>query len=107
MTITSCKTNNRVNPVGDMMGKITLSWVIEDSISKKQVAAQIKVATDQEMKFLVYYTGKDPDILSQSVEIPMEPEPATRYYWTVRVWGDAGDVCESSINWFETDGMDG
>jgi len=102
MKITSCKTNHVVNPLGYGMEHATISWITEDTASKKQTAAQVKVAGDSEMKELLYDSGKDEHLSNLAVDLPLELLPYTRYYWTVRVWGDAGDEAISEVNWFET-----
>ena len=102
MTITSCKINHIVNPIGFMMKRVTASWITEDTASKKQVAAQIKVATDADMKDILYDSGKDPGISSLASEIPLTLAPYTRYFWTVKIWGDSGDSQVSDVNYFET-----
>ena len=105
MVISTCKINHIVNPLGFMMKRVTASWIVEDTPSKKQAAAQIKVAHDPDMKNIVYDSGKDSEISSLAAELPLELVPYTRYYWKVKVWGDTGDTAESAVNWFETGKM--
>ena len=85
-----------------MLKRVTVSWITEGSKGKKQVAAQVKVAADASMKAVLYDSGKDANISSLAVEVPIKLEPRTRYYWTVQVWDDLGETAESSVNWFET-----
>jgi len=102
MKITSCKTNHIVNPLGYGMEQATVSWIAEDTSSKKQLAAQVIVSQDAEMKTVIYDSGKNPELSSLAAELPVKLAPYTRYYWTVRVWGDDGDEAVSDVNWFET-----
>jgi alpha-L-rhamnosidase len=100
--ITSCKTNHMVKPLGYGMQQATVSWITEDTTSKRQVAAQIVVALDDMMSNIIYDSGKNLELSSLAVDLPIELLPYTRYYWTVKVWGDGGDEAVSAVNWFET-----
>lgn len=102
MKITSCKTNHIVNPLGYGMDQATLSWITEDSSSKKQQAAQVIVAKDDKCSDILYDTGKNSELSSLGVHLPIELEAYTRYYWQVKVWGESGDEAISDVNWFET-----
>ncbi len=102
MRITSCKTNHIVNPLGYGMEYASVSWITEDTVSKKQAAAQIIVAKDAALKEIIFDSGKDEKLSNLAVDLPITLTPYTRYYWTVKVWGDAGDEAVSGINWFET-----
>jgi alpha-L-rhamnosidase len=73
MKITACKTNHIVNPLGFMMKNVTFSWITEDTASKKQTAAQIKVASDEGLSNILYDSGKSEDISSLAAKIPVEP----------------------------------
>ena len=106
MKIVSCKTNHIVNPLGFMMKAVTFSWITEETTSKKQTAAQIKVASDGGFSNILYDSGKSEDISSLAAKIPVELSPCTRYFWTVQVWGDEGDTAVSDVNWFETGKME-
>jgi alpha-L-rhamnosidase len=102
MKITSCKTNHLVNPLGFSMDKATVSWITEETTSKRQQAAQVIVARNLELNDIIYDSGKSNELSSLAVKLPITLTPYTRYYWTVRVWGDAGDEAVSEVNWFET-----
>jgi len=106
MKIVSCKTNHIENPLGFHMDEAVVSWIAKDSSSKKQKAAQVIVAADSEMKEVVYDSGMDESLDSRAVALPIKLEATTRYYWTVKVEGDAGDTATSGVNWFETAKMD-
>ncbi|MCM8712016.1 glycoside hydrolase family 78 protein [Clostridium sp. SYSU_GA19001] len=102
MKITSCKTNHIINPLGFGMEQATVSWITEDTTSKKQVAAQVIVARDAELEEIIYDSGKSSELSSLAVKLPITLTPYTRYYWIVKVWGDTGDEAVSEVNWFET-----
>jgi len=102
MKISSCKTNHITNPLGYGMEQTVISWITEDTSSKKQLAAQVIAAKDAGLHDIIYDSGKNTELSSLAVELPIELEPYARYYWRVKVWGDAGDEAESDLNWFET-----
>lgn len=102
MKITSCKTNHMTNPLGFGMDQATVSWIAEETNSKKQLAAQVIVSSDAELSDIIYDSGKSNELSSLAVRLPITLVPYTRYYWLVRVWGDAEDEAASEVNWFET-----
>ena len=102
MVIKHLKTNHLENPLGYDLGTPVFSYVVEETESKKQKAAQITVALDPDFKEIVYDSGEREDILNTEFELPCEIRPVTRYYWKVQVWGDAGDTAVSDTAWFET-----
>lgn len=102
MRIYNCKTNHIVNPIGFAMEYATVSWVTESAISKEQARAQVTVALDREMQQVIYASNPDASLNSTGVKLPIKLEPRTEYYWTVEVWGDAGDFAISEVNYFET-----
>ncbi len=102
MRITSCKTNHLVNPLGYGMEHATISWITEDTVSKRQIAAQILVAKDEKLSEILYDSGRISGPSNLAFDLPVELTSYTRYFWTVRVWGDAGDEAVSAVNWFET-----
>ena len=106
MRIYNCKTNHIVNPIGFFMKYATVSWVTESAASKEQVRAQITVAADREMQQVIYASNPDTALNSTGVKLPIELMPRTTYYWTVQVWGDAGDTAISEVNFFETGKQD-
>lgn len=84
------------------MKHATVSWVTESDTSKEQVRAQVTVALDREMQQVIYTSSPDASLSSTGVKLPITLKPRTRYYWTVQVWGDAGDTAISKVNFFET-----
>lgn len=102
MKILKCRTNHMKNPLGFAMEKAVVSWVADSDVSKKQVQAQVKVAQDKEMKELLYVSDSSENPDSVAFQLPIELKSRTAYYWTVEVWGDAGDCAISEVNYFET-----
>lgn len=102
MKIKNLKTNRITNPLGFDLGKPRLSFVAYDTTAKKQTAAQIQIALDEEFTNIVFDSGKSEEIDSLAFELPLNLEPYTRYFWRVTVWGDNGDVGTSDPAWFET-----
>lgn len=102
MKISSCKTNHIVNPLGYGMDHTTVSWITGDTSSKRQLAARIVVAADALMTQIIYDSGRSEALSNLATDLPVELQAYTRYYWTVQVWGDAGDEAVSAVNWFET-----
>lgn len=105
MKILSCKINHMKNPLGFGMERVSASWIADSGQSKKQAAAQVRVTKDAAMEELVFDTGKSDVLESTAVVLSVDLKPRTRYYWTVQVWGDAGDTAVSGVNWFETGKM--
>ncbi len=95
MKITNLKTNRIANPLGFDIGKPSLSFITSDTKAVKQVAAQIKVALDEDFKEEIFDSGKSKEIDSLAYELPIVLKPYTRYYWKVTVWGDNGEIATS------------
>ncbi len=104
MKLTRLKTNRITNPLGFRLGRPRLSWVVEDTPSKRQASACVDVALDEDFGNVVYSSGERADIDSLSFEPELALEPRTRYYWRVKVTGDGGDSASASA-WFETGKM--
>lgn len=102
MKITQMRTNRMENPMGFFMDSIRLSYTVEQTESKRQTAAQIRIAQDESVSCVVWDSGKRDDIDSVCCEVDFTPAPRMRYFWQVQVWGDAGDTTVSDIAWFET-----
>ncbi len=102
MKILRCRTNHIKNPLGFAMNEAVISWVADSDTSKQQVRAQIKVALDLEMQELIYVSDAFANPDCTAVKLPIDLKPRTAYYWTVKVWGDAGDSAISDVNYFET-----
>lgn len=99
MTITNCKTNHLINPLGFALDTVAFSYTVEHATGSTQTAARIVVTQGGET---LADTGFCADInpLGQAVALPLQP--CTRYHWTVTVQTDAGEEATSEQNWFET-----
>lgn len=106
MKIVRCRTNHLENPLGYAFTHITVTWQVEEALSKHQEAARIQVSETEDMKKIIYDTGKDEKLSSLGVMLPVHLKPRTRYYWQVTVWGDADERAISDVNWFETGKME-
>ncbi len=90
-------TEYRANPLGTDVVKPRLSWRIESPRrNTMQAAYQIQVGTSQAAltagKSLLWDSGRI--TTDASIFRPYDgpaPTSATRYYWRVRVWDDAGN----------------
>ena len=105
MKIKNLKTNRITNPVGFNLDKVMLSFVTCNTLSTKQIAAEIEVALDKEFKEVIFNSGKREDIDSLGYELKIDLQPQTTYYWKVSVWGDKGDFATSEVAYFETGKM--
>lgn len=102
MTITKCKVNRLINPLGYHMDKTVFSWTVEGAAGKRQTAARIVVRRGKET---VSDTGwAELDSLAAPVDVALLPR--TRYHWTVSVRTDEGEEQTSGENWFETGKLD-
>jgi alpha-L-rhamnosidase len=102
MKIKSMKTNRITNPLGFDLGIPRFSFVTYDTAAKKQTAAQIQVALDEEFTNIVFDSGVNAGIDSLAFKPTINLKPCTRYYWRVTVWADNGDMAVSETAWFET-----
>ncbi len=105
MKIFNCKVNHLSTPLGFAMDSVSVSWVTESEISKKQTRARILVARDHAMTQVVYDSAET-NLSCTGVKLPLTLTPRTAYYWTVQVWGDGGDTAVSAVNHFETGKLD-
>lgn len=102
MKITQLRTNHIKNPIGFQIGQPVFSWQIEETQGKFQKAARIQVASDAEMSNVLSDTGWSEKLDSLASPVKLDLMPRTRYYWSVAVETDTGDVAESEIQFFET-----
>jgi len=105
MQIIRCKTNHLTNPIGFDMSHTVFTWVTHETVSKQQLSARIIVSASSDMEDILFDSGFDANIDSRGFELPMVLTPYTRYYWTVSVKGDEGDLGVSEANFFETGKM--
>ncbi|MBR6571094.1 MAG: family 78 glycoside hydrolase catalytic domain, partial [Clostridia bacterium] len=106
MLITHCQIAHLTNPLGYDLGCLNVSYLIEEAEGDKQVAARVRVATDENMTAIIYDSGEREDISPLGFQLPLALLPRTRYFWQVEAVTDAGDRGLSAINWFETGKME-
>ena len=104
LQITHMKTNHMTDPLGVWMTQPVFSWVTEDTPSKRQVSARVRISQDVSMAQPCFDSGLG-DWDSRAYQPDFTPAPRTRYYWQVTVTGDAGDSAEATA-WFETGKQD-
>lgn len=101
MKITNMTVNHMENPVGYHMDNVKFYWLIEESCAKSAASSRLTVATDVEMRELVYDSGsQEGDIAGYLVKNNWYP--CTRYYWQVTVTDASGEKAVSDIAYFET-----
>jgi fibronectin type 3 domain-containing protein len=98
-------TNGRVNPLGIPASDISFGWsAASDSRGTKQQAYQVRVGTSAGLQD-VWDSGQIQSERQVGVSPPssVRLQPATRYYWQVRIWDTTGNVSDwSSAAWLET-----
>lgn len=105
MRITDIKINGSSNPIGFSYPKIKCSWKVVDTANKSQLRAKIMVAKDVGFTEQIFET--EGELLSSiGTLIDIKPEPYTRYYVRIEVWGKEGDHTVSAPAFFETGKMD-
>ncbi len=104
MRISETKINGIKNPLGFSFPRVSCSWKVTDTESKKQAHAKITVARDAGMEAVICEKeGSALSSIGEMLEVSLEPR--TRYYYRVEVTGDAGDTAKSEVSWFETGKM--
>lgn len=98
-------TNGRVNPLGIPASDISFGWsATSASRGTMQQAYQVRVGTSAGLQD-VWNSGQVQSERQVGVVLPSTVllQPATRYYWQVRIWDAAGNSSDwSSAAWFET-----
>lgn len=106
-SITEARTEYHRNPLGLDVLRPRFSWKLKaEEKNFKQAAWQIQAGSaegakdcwdsgrvESDCSIGVHYAGK-------------ELAPCTRYYWTLTVWNEQGEMAKSAGNWFETGLMD-
>ncbi|WP_299743402.1 alpha-L-rhamnosidase [Devosia sp.] len=91
-------------PVVDAAPK-NLGWHLPtDWSAQRQIAYELEVATTSDFAAgsMVWTTGRVVSDSSQHVDYQGPLSAHQRYYWRVRIWGDAGAEASSEPAWFET-----
>ncbi|HZS53706.1 MAG TPA: family 78 glycoside hydrolase catalytic domain [Bryobacteraceae bacterium] len=97
--------NGRVNPLGISALDISFGWsATSDARGTQQQAYQVRVGTNAGLQD-VWDSGLIQSARQVAVSLPssVQLQPATRYYWQVRIWDTTGYTSDwSSPAWFET-----
>ncbi len=100
MKITDLTINHLVAPLGYDLGTPRASYLIQAVQGKRQVRRRITVRTTQ----TVYDSGIVETGDFANIELPIQLEPCTRYFWQVWAWTEAGEEATAE-SWFETGKM--
>lgn len=101
MKIEKLRVNHIEKPIGYLINRPVISWVVSESTGKKQKSARVVAALDRNFDNVIYDTGERSDLSSVCTVLPIELQPGTRYYFSVKVTADDGDSGES-CSFFET-----
>lgn len=104
MRIQNVRINGIENPTGFLYRKLSCSWEVTETDSKKQTAVSIEVS-DSETFDSVLYKKEGADLKQSGELLEIELRPRTTYYYRVAVAGDAGDRAVSGTCRFETGKM--
>lgn len=78
-------------------------WILESSRRNViQEAYRLQIAKDQQFQAVVYDSGRVITEQSNHVRPVFPLQSASRYFVRVRVWNNAGEVCDSAISSFLT-----
>ena len=100
MKITDLRVNGIREPMGFSLPRITVSWKVTDTASKRPVRGKLTAAADPEFTNVMY--EKEAECLCSAGEpVPVSLQPRTRYFVRIEVTGDGGDTAEGTT-WFET-----
>ncbi len=105
-SVGNLKTDWQTTPLGIETATPLLSWqMLSDAKGASQTAYRIVAAlTERQLGSADYCYDSGKVSSDVSVGIPYQGTlaPATRYWWKVLVWDNAGKQSESPATWFET-----
>ena len=100
MRITDLKINGVREPMGFDLPRVTVSWKVEETRSRRAAAAELSIAADAAFADVLWKKeGADLASVGETAELCLRPR--TRYHVRVSVTGDAGDSAEA-MSFFET-----
>ena len=102
MRIEKLRVNHMERPLGYLLEKVSLSWIVVEARGTKATESQIEIARDPEFGDKVFDSGRQEGIDSLDYAPPVTFAEGVRYYWRVHVWDDAGDDAVSDVSYFET-----
>ena len=104
MKITKVKINGMERPMGYAFSNVTVSWRVEDAVSKRQKSSRVVIGTDAAMEKIV---AERSGVLScAGVTFDLALSPRTTYYARVEVTGENGEHAASETVSFDTGKMD-
>lgn len=104
MKITNIKINGLERPLGYAYSTVTVSWRVEDAVSKRQSSSHVVIAEDTAMEHIV---AEQSGILPcAGVTFDVSLKPRTTYFVRVEVTGEDGEWAASDISSFETGKID-
>ena len=104
MEIYDLKINGIPRPLGFELPRVTVSWKLRDTASKRPVKTALLVAADATFAEILW--KKEGDALNSTGETAeLTLSPRTRYFVRLEIRGDAGDSARAE-SWFETGKMD-
>lgn len=101
MRIYDLMANRVAEPVGFALTPLRLSWKVDETAGKTQIAARVVIKTDG---VIISDSQKRADIDSLCYVPDVELKPRTHYTWEVTVWADNGDEATGE-SFFETGKM--
>lgn len=105
VTVTQLTTNGRIDPLGIGADDLSLGWAIDGpSRGIAQQAYEVRVGRAEGSND-VWDSGRVASDRQTDISLPpnVRLASATRYYWSVRVWGGRGAASAWSTSaWFET-----
>ena len=107
MRIEHLRVNHLENPIGYDFSYLTLSWKVEETITKFSDEVQVIISEEDDMSRLVYDSGMRHNFRQCSLTLQMILKPRTRYFWKVIIGiynaeTQLDESTESETAWFET-----
>ena len=90
--------------MGYAFSNVTVSWKVEDAVSKRQSVSRVLIAEDRQMERIVEEKSGILPCAGVTFDIPLKPR--TTYYARVEVTGDSGEQAISNRASFDTGKMD-
>lgn len=101
MRISEMRINGIREPIGFDLAHLMASWKVTETESTQAVRCEVEVSSDPEFSHILFETKT----AGNHANLQLNLTPRTRYFWRVRVEGDAGD-CAEAKDFFETGKMD-
>ena len=106
MRIRHLRVNHLKNPLGYDFPYLTFSWKVVEAVSGCSDKVRLLISEKEDMSQIVYDSGEIDNYRQCQLEVPLDLNPRTKYYWKVFVKTDKGEQAESEAAWFETAKME-